>query len=159
MDKPKIQKLNVDDLDEVAFWANWRAFGQAMGITPVSVKSDNEFRQYMNNAIANFEAESLFIAFEKADVVGWTRYVKDHPPSPETLAVLMFLGLEKHQEGLRIKGGKAKGETNRQLIKDAVANQGTKSPKVVKIELSEKGIPQRTIDRYTAKKLTKKPKA
>jgi len=159
MDKPKRQKLKVDDLDEVAFWANWRALSRAMGLSPDYIKSDNEFHQYMNNAISNFEAECLLIAFEKADVVGWTRYVKDHPPSPETLAVLMFLGLEKHQEGLRIKGGKAKGETNRQLIKDAVANQGTKSPKVVKIELSEKGIPQRTIDRYTAKKLTKKPKA
>jgi hypothetical protein len=55
----------------------------------------DEFGQYMENAIANFEAESLFIAFEKADMKGWTKYVQAHPPSPEALAVLMLVAVDE----------------------------------------------------------------
>ncbi|MDM7943238.1 MAG: hypothetical protein QUV35_11470 [Hydrogenophaga sp.] len=94
MDKVNRQKLVLSDLDHVEFWDNWREAGLAMGITPNPKRLD-EWGQYMENAITNFEAESLFIAFEKADMKGWTRYVQAHPPSPEALAVLVILGLEK----------------------------------------------------------------
>lgn len=92
MVKANRQKLEASELDTVEFWANWREAGRAMGITP-SPKRGDEYGQYMENAIANFEAESLFIAFEKADMEGWTRYVQDHPPSPEALAVLMLVAV------------------------------------------------------------------
>ena len=108
MDKPKRQKLKKDELDKVEFWANWREAGRAMGLMP-SLKRHDEFGQYMENAIANFEAESLFIAFEKANLEGWTRYVQDHPPSPEALAILVILGLEQHHGKLRAKGAKQRG--------------------------------------------------
>ena len=58
MDKPKRQKLKKDELDKVEFWANWREAGRAMGLMP-SLKRHDEFGQYMENAIANFEAESF----------------------------------------------------------------------------------------------------
>ena len=53
MDKPKRQKLKKDELDKVEFWANWREAGRAMGLMP-SLKRNDEFGQYMENAIANF---------------------------------------------------------------------------------------------------------
>lgn len=96
MVKANRQKLLRSELDIVAFWANWREAGRAMGITP-SPKQVDEYGQYMENAIANFEAESLYRAFEKADMEGWARYVRDHPPTPEALAVLVILGLEQYQ--------------------------------------------------------------
>ena len=92
MVKANRQKLLDSELDHLEFWANWREAGRAMGITS-SPKRVDEFSHYMENAIANFEAESLFIAFEKADMEGWTRYVKTHPPSPEALAVLMLVAV------------------------------------------------------------------
>ena len=157
MDKPKRQKLKKDELDKVEFWANWREAGRAMGLMP-SLKRHDEFGQYMENAIANFEAESLFIAFEKANLEGWTRYVQDHPPSPEALAILVILGLEQHHGKLRAKGGKARGAPNRKTIADAIANRGEKSQKVVEAELREKGIRRRTIERHIAGKWPKNPK-
>ena len=157
MDKPKRQKLKKDELDKVEFWANWREAGRAMGLMP-SLKRHDEFGQYMENAIANFEAESLFIAFEKANWEGWTRYVQDHPPSPEALAILVILGLEQHHGKLRAKGGKAKGAPSRKTIADAIANRGEKSQKVVEAELREKGIRRRTIERHIAGKWPKNPK-
>ena len=157
MVKASRQKLVDNQLELVEFWANWREAGRAMGITP-SPKRTDELGQYMENAIANFEAESLFIAFEKADMEGWTRYVQDHPPSPEALAVLVILGLEQHHGKLRAKGGKAKGAANRKTIADAIANRGDKSQKVVEAELRDKGISQRTISRFTAGEWPKKPK-
>ena len=111
MVKANRQKLLDSELDHLEFWANWREAGRAIGITP-SPKRVDEFSQYMENAIANFEAESLFIAFEKADMEGWTRYVQAHPPSPEALAVLVILGKEEFlsQQGsiAGYKSGKAR---------------------------------------------------
>ena len=157
MVKANRQKLIDSDLDRVEFWANWRETGRAMGITP-SPKRVDEFGQYMENAIANFEAESLFIAFEKADVGGWTRYVQAHPPSPEVLAVLVILGLEQYRKKIGAKGGKNKGAVNRQKIDYAIANRGDKTPKAVRMELKESGIPMSTIEKKTAGRLPKKPK-
>jgi|GEM_PF-3775413 len=156
MVKASRQKLVGNELRLVEFWANWREAGRTMGITP-SPKRMDELGQYMENAIANFEAESLFIAFEKADMEGWTRYVREHPPSPEVLAVLVVLGLEQHKKKLGEKGGSAKGAANRKTIEVAIANQGEKTPKQVKMELVEGGIPLSTIEKHTVGKL-KRPK-
>lgn len=157
MGKKNRQKFVESELELVEFWANWREAGRAMGITP-NPKRVDEYGQYMENAIANFEAESLFIAFEKADKKGWTRYVKDHPPTPEALAVLVILVLEQHRKELGKQGGSAKGAANRKIIEVAIANQGKKTPKQVKMELVEAGIPLSTIEKHTAGKLPKRPK-
>jgi hypothetical protein len=157
MVKANRQKLVLSELDLVEFWANWREASWAMGITP-SQKRVDEFDQYMENAIANFEAESLYMAFEIADIEGWTRYVQEHPPSPEALAVLVILGLEQHRKEIGSKGGKSKGATNRQKIEDAITNRGDKTPKAVRHELAESGIPMSTIEKRTAGRLPKKPK-
>ena len=157
MVKANRQKLEPSELDTVEFWANWREAGRAMGTTP-SPKRVDEFGQYMENAIANFEAESLFIAFETADMEGWARYVQAHPPSPEALAVLFILGLEQYRKEIGAKGGKNKGAVNRQKIDDAIANRGDKTPKAVRMELKESGIPMSTIEKKTTGRLRKKPK-
>lgn len=123
MVKANRQKLESSELDTVEFWANWREAGRAMGITPTPKRVD-EYGQYMENAIANFEAESLFIAFEKADMKGWTRYVQEHPPSPEALAVLVILGLEQYQSQKGRMAGQESGIARRkkaQLTPEAVA--------------------------------------
>lgn len=123
MVKENRQKLVESELELVEFWANWREAGRAMGITPDTKRVD-EFGQYMENAIANFEAESLFIAFEKADINGWTRYVQDHPPSPEALAVLIILGLEQYQSQNGRMAGQESGKARRkkaQCTPEAVA--------------------------------------
>jgi hypothetical protein len=123
MVKANRQKLVLSELDPVEFWANWREAGWAMGITP-SQKRVDEFGQYMKNAIVNFEAESLYMAFEIADMEGWTRYVQDHPPSPEALAVLIILGLEQYQSQKGRMAGQESGNARRkkaQCTPEAVA--------------------------------------
>jgi hypothetical protein len=92
MVKANRQKLLDSEIDHLEFWANWSEAGRAIGI-PQSPKRIERYSHYMGHAIANFEAESLFIAFEKADMAGWTRYVQDHPPTPEALAVLMLVAV------------------------------------------------------------------
>ena len=124
MVKANRQKLEPSELDTVEFWANWREAGRAMGITP-SPKRVDEFGQYMENAIANFEAESLFIAFETADMEGWARYVQAHPPSPEAWAVLVILGLEQYKSQKGRMAGQESGVARRKKAKctpEAVAN-------------------------------------
>lgn len=47
-----------------------------------------------NNLAANYEAENLHIAFQNASDMGeWKKYLQDHPPSPEALAVLMLVAV------------------------------------------------------------------
>ena len=115
MVKASRQKLVDNELELVEFWANWHEAGRAMGIRP-SAKRVDDLGQYMKNAIANFEAESLFIAFEKADRVGWTRYVQAHPPSPEALAVLIIFGLEQFQSQAGRMAGRASGIARRKNV-------------------------------------------
>jgi hypothetical protein len=104
-------------------------------------------------------AELMYEAFCKSrDLSEWAQYLKDHPPSPETLAVLVVLGLEKHHERLRVKGGKGKGAKTREIIENAIANRGDKTPKQVKLELVDMEIAPRTIQRHTSRKLPKKAK-
>jgi hypothetical protein len=104
-------------------------------------------------------AEPMYEAFNQSrDLSDWAQYLKHHPPSPEVLAFLVGLGLEKHQKMLRVKGGRAKGAANRKIIDDAIANRGEKSQKVVEAELRDKNIPQRTITRHIAGKWPKKTK-
>ena len=51
-----------------------------------------------NNLAANYEAENLHIAFQHASDMGeWKKYLQDHPPSSEALAVLVILGLKEFQ--------------------------------------------------------------
>jgi hypothetical protein len=157
MEKSKRIKLKADELELVEFWANWQHLGRAIGITR-STKSKDEFSQYLDIAIANFDAESLFIAFEKADVDGWKRYVEEHPPTPEALACLITIGLENYRKVIAKKAGKRKGAAERSIISDAINNQGNKTRKEVVFELQEKGISDRTIVRHTAGKLAKNPK-
>jgi hypothetical protein len=116
MVKANRQKLLDSELDHVEFWANWREAGRAMGITP-SPKRVDKFGQYMENAIANFEAESLFMAFKKADKKGWTKYVQDYPPSPEALAILVILGLEEFQSQKGRMAGHKSGVARRNKLK------------------------------------------
>ena len=146
MVKENRQKLVESELELVEFWANWREAGRAMGITPNPQRVD-ELSQYMENAIANFEAESLFIAFEKADLEGWTRYVQDHPPSPEALAVLVILGLEQHHKKLRAKGGKGKANKFDLIFAEVLAEKGDKPKHKVELEILNKGASQTTITR------------
>ncbi len=157
MEKSKRIKLNPDELEMVAFWANWQQVSKALSISP-STKSNDEFTQYMDVAIANFDAESLFIAFEKADVAGWKRYVQEHPPTPEALACLITIGLENYRKLKAKKAGEGKGSVQRSIITDAINNQGNKTRKEVIFELKEKGISDRTIGRHTAGKLSKNAK-
>ena len=157
MEKSKRIKLKPDELEMVAFWANWKQVSRAISNSP-SIKSNDEFTKYMDIAIANFDAESLFIAFEKADVSGWKRYVHEHPPTPEALACLITIGLENYRKLVAKKAGKNKGATERSIINDAINNQGNKTRKEVIFELKEKGISDRTIVRHTAGKLTKNTK-
>jgi hypothetical protein len=146
MGKVNRQKLLDSEIDHVEFWANWREAGRAMGI-PLSPKQTDKYGQYMENAIANFDAESLFIAFEKADMEGWKRYVQDHPPSPEALAVLVLLGLEQHHKKLRAKGGKGKANKYDLIFAEVLAEKGDKPKHKVELELLNKGASQTTINR------------
>lgn len=62
-----------------------------------------------NKLAANYEAENLHMAFEQSsNMSDWKKYLQAHPPSPEALAILVFLGLEefKTQKG-RIAGEKS----------------------------------------------------
>ena len=112
-----------------------------------------------NNLAANYEAENFYLAFEKSSDMGdWKKYLKAHPPSPEALAVLVILGLEQYRKEIGAKGGKNKGADNRQKIDDAIANRGDKTPKAVRMELKESGIPMSTIEKKTVGRLPKKPK-
>lgn len=146
MVKVNRQKLLDSEIDHVEFWANWREAGRAMGI-PLSPKQTDKYGQYMENAIANFDAESLFIAFEKADMEGWKRYVQDHPPSPEALALLVLLGLEQHHKKLRAKGGKGKANKYDLIFSEVLAEKGDKPKHKVELELLNKGASQTTITR------------
>lgn len=66
-----------------------------------------------NKLAATYEAENLHMAFQHASDMGeWKKYLKDHPPSPEALAVLVILGLKEFQSKngsmAGIKSGKAR---------------------------------------------------
>jgi len=108
---------------------------------------------------ANYEAENLHMAFQQASNIDeWKNYLEKYPPSPEALAVLFILGLEQYRKEIGAKGGKNKGADNRQKIDDAIANRGDKTPKAVRMELKESGIPMSTIEKKTVGRLPKKPK-
>jgi hypothetical protein len=93
-------------------------------------------------------AELMYEAFYKSrDLSEWAQYLKDHPPSPETLAVLVLLGLEKHQAGLRVKGGKGKAKRYDLIFEKVLAEKGDKPRHVVELELLNAGASQSTINR------------
>jgi hypothetical protein len=77
------------------------------------VKPNGLFTQHdpeLNNLAANYEAENLHIAFQHASDMGqWKKYLQDHPPSPEALAVLVILGLKEFQSQQGRTAGRASG--------------------------------------------------
>ena len=115
------------------------------------VKPNGLFTQHdpdRNNLAANYEAENLHIAFQHASDVGeWKKYLQDHPPSPEALAVLVLLGLEQHHEKLRAKGGKGKANKYDLIFAEVLAEKGDKPKHKVELELLNKGASQSTITR------------
>ena len=157
MDKPKRQRVEMEELDLVSFWLNWRTLSKKIGLTS-NYSSNDAYVNYMNQAIVNYEAESLFATFETADFTGWTRYLEEYPPSPEALYILVMLGKENYLILRAKKAGEGKGRKNREVIKEAIDNQTSKTRKTVVFDLESKGISPRTINRHTAGKLTK-PKA
>jgi len=67
-----------------------------------------------NNLAANYEAENLHIAFQHASDMGeWKKYLQDHPPSPEALAVLVILGLKEFQSEKGSLAGIESGKARR----------------------------------------------
>jgi hypothetical protein len=68
-----------------------------------------------NNLAANYEAENLHVAFQHASDMGeWKKYLQDHPPSPEALAVLVILGLKEFQSEKGSKAGIESGKARRE---------------------------------------------
>jgi hypothetical protein len=67
-----------------------------------------------NNLAANYEAENLHMAFQHSSDMGeWKKYLQDHPPSPEALAVLVVLGLEQFQSQKGRMAGLESGNARR----------------------------------------------
>jgi len=67
-----------------------------------------------NNLAANYEAENIYMAFQYASDMGeWKKYLQDHPPSPEALAVLVILGLEEFQSQQGRMAGHESGKARR----------------------------------------------
>ncbi len=101
-----------------------------------------------NKLAANYEAENLYMAFKQSsNMSDWKKYLQAHPPSPEVLAVLVILGLEKHQEGLRVKGGKGKAKKYDLIFEKVLAEKGDKPRHVVELGLLNAGASQSTISR------------
>jgi len=62
-------------------------------------------------------AELMYEAFCKTrDLSEWAQYLKDHPPSPEVLAFLIGLGLEKFQSQKGRMAGHASGIARRKKV-------------------------------------------
>lgn len=93
-------------------------------------------------------AELMHEAWCKSrDLSEWAQYLKDHPPSPAALAILVGLGLEKHHDFLRAKGGKGKAKKNDLIFEKVLAEKGDKPRHVVELELLNKKASQSTINR------------
>jgi len=70
--------------------------------------------------IANYEAEKLFIAFEVASNMDeWKNYVSKYPPSPETLALVMFVAAEEYAKSLSTRGLNERHKENRDMKAEA----------------------------------------
>ena len=71
-----------------------------------------------NKLAANYEAENLYMAFEKSsNMSDWKKYLQAHPPSPEALAVLVTLGLEQFQSQKGRMAGNKSGVARRSKVK------------------------------------------
>ena len=71
-----------------------------------------------NKLAANYEAENLYIAFEKSSNMGeWKKYLQAHPPSPEGLASFVNLGLEQFQSEKGRTAGHKSGIARRSKVK------------------------------------------
>ena len=70
--------------------------------------------------IANYEAEKLFIAFKVAsDMDEWKNYVSKYPPSPEALALVMFVASEEYAKSLSTRGLNTRHKENRDMKAEA----------------------------------------
>ena len=70
--------------------------------------------------IANYEAEKLFIAFQVvSDMDEWKNYVSKYPPSPETLALVIFLAAEEYAKSLSVRGLNKRHKENRDMKTEA----------------------------------------
>lgn len=93
-------------------------------------------------------ADLMYKALCKSrDLSEWAQYLKDHPPSPETLAFLVGMGLEKHHDFLRAKGGKGKAKKYDFIFEKVLAEKGDKPRHVVELELLKLEASQSTINR------------
>jgi hypothetical protein len=71
-----------------------------------------------NKLAANYEAENLYMAFEKSsNMSDWKKYLQAHPPSPVALAVLVTLGLEQFQSQKGRTAGHKSGVARRSKVK------------------------------------------
>jgi hypothetical protein len=56
-------------------------------------------------------ADLLYEAFTNSrDLAEWARYLKENPPSPQTLAIALMLGREKYESTKGRKAGRASGK-------------------------------------------------
>lgn len=63
-------------------------------------------------------AKLLYEAFvHSRDLSEWTRYLQANPPSPQTLAIAMMLGLEKFQSELGRAAGLKSGNARRENVR------------------------------------------
>jgi len=70
--------------------------------------------------IANYAAEKLFIAFELvSDMDNWKQYLSKNPPSPETLALVMFVAAEEYAKSLSQRGLNKRHKENRDMKAEA----------------------------------------
>lgn len=68
-------------------------------------------------AIHEGKAEALFEALMRSrDLAEWKAYLEAHPPSPEVLAIALFLGQEKHNSERARHAGKQKNAKGREKI-------------------------------------------
>lgn len=78
----------------------------------------NEIRKLPLEKIASVwpeaRARAVLWAFSTSrDLTEWTQYLKNHPPSPETLAFLILLSLEYINSRIGRKAGRASGIARR----------------------------------------------
>ena len=103
------------------------------------------------------KAELLYDAWKRSrDLAEWKRYLEAHPPSAETLAIVMALGREKYESTKarkrankrhRAAGGSHDMRAEMQKI-FASGNYGSNRDACAKAECDRLGIPFHTARKY-----------
>jgi hypothetical protein len=87
---------------------------------PERINNDGLLSSVNPMDIANYEAEKLFAAFEIAsDMDEWKQYLSKYPPSPETLALVMFVAAEEYAKSLSTRGLNKRHKENRDMKAEA----------------------------------------